>query len=159
NAFLSSRWCAETLHDVLSLGERYGLSDAGRGQRDLLEFVSANPTGPLVIVNARAAAVGDALARVLRSQGHAVRSQYYVDDAGSQFHALSRSVDARVRQALGESAEVPEGGYPGEYLVDLVGEWLARDPENVRALARLPLPERLDRLGDMAVRDIVAGQR
>jgi arginyl-tRNA synthetase len=158
NVFLSPRWCADALHDVLRAGERYGVSDAGKGERYLLEFVSANPTGPLVIVNARAAAVGDALARILKSRGHAVESQYYVNDAGNQFQALARSVDARLRQALGETAEVPEDGYPGEYLVELVREWLARDPETVRELARRPEPERLERLGDMAVRDIVASQ-
>ena len=158
NVFLSSRWCADALHDVLQAGERYGISDAGEGQRYLLEFVSANPTGPLVIVNARAAAVGDALARILKSRGYAVLSQYYVNDAGNQFQALARSVDARLRQALGEAAEVPEDGYPGEYLVDLVREWLARDPDTMRELAGRPEPERLERLGDMAVKDIVASQ-
>jgi arginyl-tRNA synthetase len=158
NVFLSPRWCAEALHDVLRAGEGYGVSDAGRGQRYLLEFVSANPTGPLVIVNARAAAVGDALARTLKSRGYAVQSQYYVNDAGNQFQALARSVDARLRQAMGEAAEVPEDGYPGEYLADLAREWLARDPETVRDLARRPEPERLEQLGNMAVRDIVASQ-
>jgi arginyl-tRNA synthetase len=158
NVFLSPRWCAEALRDVLRAGERYGASDEGKGQRYLLEFVSANPTGPLVIVNARAAAVGDALARILRSRGYTVESEYYVNDAGNQFEALARSVDARLRQALGEAAELPEDGYPGDYLVDLVREWLARDPETVRELARRPEPERLERLGDMAVRDIVVSQ-
>ena len=95
-----------------------------------------------MIVNARAAAVGDALARILRSQGDAVESQYYVNDAGNQFPALARSVDVRLRQALGEAAELPEGAYPGEYLVDLVREWLAREPGAMRAIARLPETER-----------------
>jgi arginyl-tRNA synthetase len=158
NVFLSPRWCGLALRDVLLAGDRYGVSDASRGQRYLLEFVSANPTGPLVIVNARAAAVGDALARILRSQGHTVESQYYVNDAGNQFQALARSVDARVRQALGEAVEFPADGYPGEYLEDLVREWLARDPGAVRELAGRPEPERLARLGEMAVKEIVAGQ-
>jgi arginyl-tRNA synthetase len=158
NVFLSPRWCAEALQDVLRAGERYGVSDAGQGQRYLLEFVSANPTGPLVIVNARAAAVGDALGRILRSRGHPVQSQYYVNDAGNQFQALARSVDARLRQALGETVEFPADGYPGEYLEDLVREWLRHEPERVRELARRPEPERLEQLGDMAVKDIVASQ-
>jgi arginyl-tRNA synthetase len=159
NVFLSPAWCAESLRDVLRAGDRYGATDAGKGRRYLLEFVSANPTGPLVIVNARAAAVGDALARILRSQGYAVESQYYVNDAGNQFAALARSVDVRLRQALGEAAEMPTDGYPGEYLVDLVQAWLARDPVGMRDLARKPEPERLERLGDMAVEDIVSSQR
>jgi arginyl-tRNA synthetase len=125
----------------------------------LLEFVSANPTGPLVIVNARAAAVGDALARILRAQGYTVECQFYVNDAGNQFQALARSVDVRLRQALGETAELPENSYPGEYLVDLVAEWLARDPEGTRALAALPEEVRIEKLGRRAVADMVAGQR
>ena len=77
------------------------------------------PPGPLVIVNARAAAIGDALARLLRAQGARVTTEYYINDAGNQFEALARSFEARVRQALGETAPLPENGYPGEYLIDL----------------------------------------
>jgi arginyl-tRNA synthetase len=158
NVFLSPRWCAEALGAIAADGATYGRSDAGRGQRVLLEFVSANPTGPLVIVNARAAAVGDALARILRSQGYAVQSQYYVNDAGNQFDALARSIDVRLRQELGESAVLPENAYPGEYLVDLAREWLARDGTRVRALLRERDSTRLPALGDMAVRAIVESQ-
>jgi len=159
NVFLSPRWCADALHGILAAGSEYGRSDAGKGRRVLLEFVSANPTGPLVIVNARAAAVGDALARILRAQGYTVESQYYVNDAGNQFMALARSVDARLRQALGEVAELPENAYPGEYLVDLVTEWLAKDPREMRDIAALPEPERLERLGRRAVAALVESQR
>jgi len=159
NVFLSPRWCGEALQGVLAAGDAYGRADAGRGERVLLEFVSANPTGPLVIVNARAAAVGDALARILRSQGYAVESQYYVNDAGNQFVALARSVDVRLRQALGETVALPENSYPGEYLVDLVGEWLAQDPADLRAIAARPETERHERLGRRAVASMVEGQR
>src|SRR6266849_501589 len=138
NVFLAPDWCAEALKGILADGATYGTSEAGKGKRILLEFVSANPTGPLVIVNARAAAVGDALARILRSQGHGVECQFYVNDAGNQFQALARSVDVRLRQALGEAAELPESSYPGEYLVDLVTKWLATDPAGMRAVAALP---------------------
>ncbi|MGH7646454.1 MAG: arginine--tRNA ligase [Gemmatimonadales bacterium] len=159
NVFLAPDWCAGALTGVLAAGDAYGTSAAGRGSRVLLEFVSANPTGPLVIVNARAAAVGDALARILRSQGHAVECQFYVNDAGNQFEALARSVDVRLRQALGGSAELPENSYPGEYLVDLVTEWLAADPAGMRALAALPEAARVPRLGRKAVEHLVRGQR
>ena len=158
NVFLSPRWCAEALGAILGDGAAYGRSDAGSGERILLEFVSANPTGPLVIVNARAAAVGDALARILRSQGYAVQSQYYVNDAGNQFDVLARSIDVRLRQELGEAAVLPENAYPGEYLVDLAREWLARDGTRVRELLRDPEATRLPALGDMAVRAIVDSQ-
>jgi arginyl-tRNA synthetase len=159
NVFLDPDWCAAALKDVLAAGDAYGTSEAGRDRRFLLEFVSANPTGPLVIVNARAAAVGDALARILRSQGHGVETQFYVNDAGNQFDALARSVDVRLRQALGERAELPENSYPGEYLVDLANEWIDADPAAMRALAALPEAERLPRLGRRAVEDMVRGQR
>src|SRR5881396_501888 len=159
NVFLTPRWCAEALRHILAAGAGYGTSEAGKGTRYRLEFVSANPTGPLVIVNARAAAVGDALARILRAQGHEVVSQFYVNDAGNQFQALARSVDVRLRQALGETVELPENSYPGEYLVELVTTWLAADPEGTRALAALPEAERIERLGRRAVTEIVAGQR
>ncbi|MGH7375490.1 MAG: arginine--tRNA ligase [Candidatus Rokuibacteriota bacterium] len=159
NVFLSPRWCADALHGILAAGSEYGRSDAGKGRRVLLEFVSANPTGPLVIVNARAAAVGDALARIFRAQGYPVESQYYVNDAGNQFMALARSVDVRLRQALGEAAELPENAYPGEYLVDLVTAWLAKDPRGMREIAALPEAERLERLGRRAVAAMVESQR
>jgi len=159
NVFLAPQWCAEALREILLAGEGYGRSDLGMGRRYRIEFVSANPTGPLVIVNARAAAVGDALARILRSQGFQVACQYYVNDAGTQFQALASSMEVRLRQALGESAELPENAYPGEYLVDLTRDYLARDPAGARAALALPVGERLERLGRLAVDTMVAGQR
>ena len=159
NVFLTPAWCARALGDLLSQGVTYGGAEAGTGQRYLLECVSANPTGPLVIVNARAAAVGDALARILRFQGHTVETQYYVNDAGNQFHALARSFVVRLRQALGEAAELPEGAYPGEYLVDLAADYLKQDPEGARALLARPEPERIEEAGRLAVGHMVAGQR
>jgi arginyl-tRNA synthetase len=77
-----------------------------------------------VIVNARAAAIGDAMARVLRARGARVTTEYYINDAGNQFEALARSFEARVRQAVGEDAPFPEKGYPGEYLVDLAADYV-----------------------------------
>ncbi len=149
NVFLSPGWCREALRQVLTAGSEYGAK--GKGERIRIEFVSANPTGPLVIVNARAAAVGDSLARVLRSQGHTVFTEYYVNDAGTQAIMLTRSFEARIRQALGESAEVPEGGYPGEYLVDLAKEYLAE--EGTRWLSE-PDDVRLEHLARYAIRRI-----
>ena len=159
NVFLSPRWCAAGLQHVLAAGAEYGRADTGKGTGVLLEFVSANPTGPLVIVNARAAAVGDALARIFQGQGYRVESYYYVNDAGNQFMALARSVDVRLRQALGEAAELPENSYPGEYLIEMVAEWLARDPQGMRELAARPEAERIERLGRRAVDAMVESQR
>ncbi len=159
NLSLASDWCAEALKEILATGDGYGTTQTATSRRVLLEFVSANPTGPLVIVNARAAAVGDALARILRSQGMAVECQFYVNDAGNQFEALARSVDVRLRQALGETVELPENAYPGEYLVDLVKAWLATEATRMRAVAQRPEAERLELLGRQAVASMVAGQR
>src|SRR6059036_668155 len=123
NVFLSPAWCAGALREILAAGSAYGRAESHAGGRVRLEFVSANPTGPLVIVNARAAAVGDSLARLLRSQGARVTTEFYVNDAGTQFEALARSFEARVRQEFGETATLPENGYPGEYLIDLAKEY------------------------------------
>jgi arginyl-tRNA synthetase len=159
NVFLRPSWCADALKEILRTGAAYGTSAAQKGIRYRLEFVSANPTGPLVIVNARAAAVGDALARILRSLGATVESQYYVNDAGNQFLTLARSFEVRLRQLLGEPAELPAESYPGEYLVDLSRDWIARDPAAVRETLALPVGDRLERIGRRAVAEILAGQR
>src|SRR6266496_4070470 len=159
NVFLSPHWCADALRGILADGPAYGTSQAGQGKRMLLEFVSANPTGPLVIVNARAAAVGDALARILRSLGSTVESQYYINDAGNQVLTLARSIEVRLRQEMGEPVELPPECYQGEYLIDLARDWLARDPAGVRALLALPERERLERLGRRAVGEFVTAQR
>jgi arginyl-tRNA synthetase len=165
NVFLSPAWCARALREILAAGADYGRGDDLAGRRVRLEFVSANPTGPLVIVNARAAAIGDALARLLRARGARVTTEFYVNDAGNQFEALARSFEVRVRQAVGESAPLPDNGYPGEYLVDLAGEYLTEHklatPADLRAhLARLGAAGRpTEQLGRWAVARILEGQR
>jgi arginyl-tRNA synthetase len=165
NVFLSPAWCAQALRDILAAGAGYGRGEDLAGQRVRLEFVSANPTGPLVIVNARAAAVGDALARLLRARGARLTTEFYVNDAGNQFEALARSFHARVRQAVGESAALPESGYPGEYLVDLAGEYVTEHklatPADLQAhLARQAAGGRAtEALGRWAVARMLEGQR
>jgi arginyl-tRNA synthetase len=156
NVFLSPAWCASTLRDVLDAGAAYGRGAAAAGRRVRLEFVSANPTGPLVIVNARAAAVGDSLARLLRAQGGHVVTEYYVNDAGTQFEALARSFEARVRQTLGQDATLPENGYPGEYLSELA---LAYRTDGGAAPDDVPPAARLEHFGRYAVRCMVDAQR
>ena len=156
NVFLSPAWCAGTLRDVLDAGDHYGRSAAMAGHRVRVEFVSANPTGPLVIVNARSAAVGDALARLLRGQGADVAAEYYINDAGTQFEALARSFEARVRQTLGQDASLPENGYPGEYLSELA---LAYRTEGGAAPDEVPARGRLEHFGRHAVSRMVEAQR
>ncbi|MBJ3776514.1 arginine--tRNA ligase [Acuticoccus mangrovi] len=102
------------------------LAETDAPQKVNVEYVSANPTGPLHVGHARGAVVGDALANVLALRGHAVTREYYINDAGSQVDALARSAFLRYREALGETIEIPSGLYPGDYLVP-VGEALARE--------------------------------
>jgi arginyl-tRNA synthetase len=156
NVFLASAWCASALRDILAEGAVFGRGESQAGRRIRLEFVSANPTGPLVIVNARAAAVGDALARLLRSQGGRVTTEFYINDAGTQFEALARSFEARVRQELGQPATLPENGYPGEYLVDLAKTYLQ---EGGGLLEGAGERERIEHFGRYAVARMVEAQR
>ena len=107
----------DELTTILAEGEEYGLSKVGRNERVNVEYVSANPTGPMHMGHCRGAVVGDALARLLEAAGFRVTKEYYVNDAGSQVDTLARSAHLRYREKLGEDiGEIPEGFYPGEYL-------------------------------------------
>jgi arginyl-tRNA synthetase len=99
--------------------EAYGSTDIGRGEKIQVEFVSANPTGPLNVVSARAAAVGDSLVRLLRRIGYNAQSEFYVNDSGTQVELLGESLKARFCETLGARCDIPEGGYPGQYLVGI----------------------------------------
>jgi arginyl-tRNA synthetase len=119
-------WRAE-LEAILAEGERYGLSTIGRNERVNVEYVSANPTGPMHMGHCRGAVVGDALARLLEAAGFRVTKEYYVNDAGSQVDTLARSAHLRYREKLGEDiGEIPDGLYPGDYLKP-VGALLAAE--------------------------------
>jgi arginyl-tRNA synthetase len=133
NLFLSEDWHRRALEAVLEAGDAFGGGTAEPAERILIEFVSANPTGPLVAASGRHAAYGDALARILRHQGHTVLREYYFNDAGNQIRLLGESVRAR---ALGD--EVPEGGYQGDYVTELAGEIpkaASLPPDELAALA------------------------
>ena len=127
NLRLSDEAWRRELATVLAEGERYGLSDVGKGERVNVEYVSANPTGPMHMGHCRGAVVGDALASLLEAAGFAVTREYYVNDAGSQVDTLARSAHLRYREALGQDiGEIPEGLYPGDYLKP-VGALLAAE--------------------------------
>jgi arginyl-tRNA synthetase len=111
---------------IAALGADYGRSHMGEGRVVNVEYVSANPTGPMHMGHCRGAVVGDALGSLLEFAGHEVIREYYVNDAGAQVDVLARSVHLRYREALGESIAIPEGLYPGDYLVP-VGEALAAE--------------------------------
>ncbi len=125
NLRLTPQVWQEELRTILAAGGNYGRSDMGKGVRVNVEYVSANPTGPMHMGHCRGAVVGDALASVLEYAGHQVTREYYINDAGGQVDVLARSAHLRYREALGEDiGEVPEGLYPGAYLVP-VGHRLA----------------------------------
>jgi arginyl-tRNA synthetase len=108
----------DELRTILRDGDRYGVSAVGKAERVNVEYVSANPTGPLHMGHCRGAVVGDSLARLLQAAGFEVTKEYYVNDAGAQVDTLARSLHLRYREALGEDiGDMPEGMYPGEYLV------------------------------------------
>ncbi|MFC0588450.1 arginine--tRNA ligase [Novosphingobium aquiterrae] len=122
----ASLW-REELRTIAALGDDYGRSAMGAGQTVNVEYVSANPTGPMHMGHCRGAVVGDALASLLEFAGHKVIREYYVNDAGGQVDVLARSAHVRYREALGENVgDVPEGLYPGDYLVP-VGQALAAE--------------------------------
>ena len=122
----AAAWLAE-LCAIAALGSDYGRSTLGQGSTVNIEYVSANPTGPMHMGHCRGAVVGDALATLLEFAGHKVIREYYVNDAGAQVDVLARSAHVRYREALGEQVgEIPEGLYPGEYLIP-VGQALAAE--------------------------------
>jgi arginyl-tRNA synthetase len=131
NLWLSETWHRRALRSVLGAGERFGAGGADPVQRISIEFVSANPTGPLVAASGRHAAYGDALARILVHHGHSLEREYYFNDAGNQIRLLGESVGARAR---GE--EVPEGGYQGSYVADLAAEIPGASEAGVEAVAQ-----------------------
>ncbi|HMJ03945.1 MAG TPA: arginine--tRNA ligase [Conexibacter sp.] len=141
NLFLADSWHAEALAHVLELGERYGAGGAATSERILVEFVSANPTGPLVAASGRHAAYGDALAEILAFHGHEISREYYLNDAGAQVRKLGESVQAR---ALGQP--VPEGGYEGAYVSELaqeIADSATADPDHLAQEAVAKMLERI----------------
>ena len=157
NFFLNPRFYADVLRDVEALGKDYGRSDYGKGEKVMVEFVSANPTGPMHMGNARGGALGDCLAAVLDAAGYDVWREFYVNDAGNQIEKFGISLEARYLQILqGEDAvEFPEDGYHGddirEHAQNYVNEHgdglLSVSPEERRAaLVQYALPKNIARM-------------
>jgi arginyl-tRNA synthetase len=116
------------IHEIHARGALFGTGAAGRKRRVMIEFVSANPTGPLHVGHGRQAALGDALANVLAAQGWDVYREFYYNDSGEQINNLTRSVQARIRQLRDPDAPFPEAGYNGEYVRDLARDYVAAHP-------------------------------
>ena len=128
NLFVSDAARQSVVARILDEGDRYGSSTRGGGEKVIVEFVSANPTGPLHVGHGRGAAVGDAIARLLAAQGFAVHREFYYNDAGAQIMNLALSVQARIREAQGLSASFPDDGYQGEYIREIARDYAAAHP-------------------------------
>ncbi len=143
NIFLADEWLRRQVPKIVAAGSNFGNIDLGRGQHWQVEYVSANPTGPLHYGGARNAAIGDALANVLEAAGYTVQREFYVNDAGNQFNIFAATLYARYAQLFGRDEPVPEDGYAGDYMIDyaqqLVDEYGDRflDMEKAAALSEL----------------------
>lgn len=143
----------DVLREIEAQGERYGHSQVGQGRRVLVEYVSANPTGPLHVGHGRGAAVGQALVRLLCATGHDVVSEYYINDAGRQMKLLGLSVLARYREACGQTVSFPEDGYHGGYIRTVAEHVKA---EQGAALLSLSAADAEQRSREFAYRELLA---
>ncbi|MCI2253804.1 arginine--tRNA ligase [Domibacillus sp. PGB-M46] len=139
NFYMNNSYLTDLVPSVLKAGDEYGRSNAGKGEKIQVEFVSANPTGDLHLGHARGASVGDSLCNVLDAAGYDVTREYYINDAGNQIHNLALSVEARYFQALGLEKEMPEDGYHGKDIINIgkelaeeFGDQFANMPEDER---------------------------
>ena len=157
NFRLAPAWLQQTVRRVLGDPENYGRSDAGRGERILIEYVSANPTGPLNIVSARAASLGDTLLRLLNATGHKAEGEFYVNDAGLQAELFGASIVTRFAERLGLPAPpIPEEGYQGAYVADLAA---SLDEKEGRGWLALPEKEQRARFGRWGIDKMLELQR
>ena len=147
NFKLKDSWLTAQVINILAEGDAYGANESGNGKKVQLEFVSANPTGPLHVGNGRGAILGGTLADVLAACGYEVEKEYYVNDAGNQVDTFRRSLYARYRQAMGEEAEIPADGYLGAYVKDVVAEIIEKEGDRLKKLNETELIAELGRLG------------
>ena len=152
NFYLSQRYYSEIVKDVITRGEDYGASDFGKGKKVLVEFVSANPTGPMHIGNARGGAIGDCLAAVLEKAGYNVSREFYVNDAGNQIEKFATSLEVRYLQLYKDGIEMPEDAYKGaditEHAKSFAAEYgdkyvEAESKERRKALVDFALPKNI----------------
>ena len=153
NIFTTDDWLHDVLRDIAAQGPAYGRREP-TGRRVQVEFVSANPTGPLHVGHARNAVLGDAIARLLEAMGETVEREYYFNDAGAQMDRFGASVEARYLQALGREAAMPEDGYGGAYVIDIAEDIVAAQGD---AYADLPPDERVRTLLAEGSRRVLEG--
>jgi arginyl-tRNA synthetase len=147
---------AGELTEIHKHDAEYGTSNVGKGEKVLIEFVSANPTGPLTIAHGRQAAVGDSLARIMETIGYRPHKEFYLNDAGRQIRLLGESLWVRYQEACGKSATLPEGGYEGAYLTDLAQALKAKKGDK---LLTEPKEQVLKLLTQFAVEEMLSGVR
>jgi arginyl-tRNA synthetase len=157
NIRLSPLWLASQVDAILREGASFGDVPLGKGQRLQVEFVSANPVGPLHVGNGRGLALGDTLARVMEAAGFEIQLEYLVNDAGTQTETFAATLYARYQQLFGREVEIPDGGYPGEYVIDLAtrikeerGDSLLRPPGE-------PYPLELHDIGISMMLEVIKG--
>jgi arginyl-tRNA synthetase len=153
NFFLTDKWLAEQVEEILSAGKDYGNLALGKGTKIQIEFVSVNPTGPIHVGHGRGAVLGSTLANVLRAAGYAVEREYYVNDAGNQMDAFFRSLYCRYLQALGKECEMPADGYQGYYPVELAKKIVA---EKKKAFLNVPAEQAVQEIGKFALPRVIA---
>ncbi|HEY7606050.1 MAG TPA: arginine--tRNA ligase [Actinomycetota bacterium] len=156
NVRLDQRWFAGLVRRIVAEGDSFGTIDLGHGEAVNVEFISANPTGPLHVGNARLAPMGDALANLLAATGHKVEREYYFNDAGTQIDLLGASVEAAYLGLLGRPAEPPEDGYKGAYVAETARDLLAEQGD---ALAELDPAARRAAVTDWSFRRMLDGIR
>jgi len=152
NFYFGWDYYRQSVRDILSAGEQFGKSDWGQGKKVQVEFVSANPTGPLNVVSARAASVGDVLTNLLNAVGFKAYKEYYVNDAGRQIQLLGESISSHYMNIWGIEEKFPEEGYHGEYLREMAQEIADEHGDRFTKLAK---NTRFDQLTDIAVKKIL----
>jgi arginyl-tRNA synthetase len=147
NFRLRDSWLTSQIETILEQGEAFGSQSLGQGRSVQVEFVSANPTGPLHVGNGRGAALGSTLANVLEAAGYSVEREYYVNDAGSQIDVFTSSLYARYQQLFGRPVGVPEDGYPGDYMIELAESLRTQYGETLLQPEGAPPPAELGSVG------------
>ncbi|MFA5158984.1 MAG: arginine--tRNA ligase [Candidatus Omnitrophota bacterium] len=150
NFYLKKEDLGAVLLEIHKQDKNYGKSEFGKGKKAILEFVSANPTGPLTIAHGRQAAIGDCLARILKFTGHTVHSEYYLNDAGRQMRMLAQSVWARYNELLGMEMPFPEEGYKGDYVREIARDIIEKEKKD--SLLKEPEEKAVEYCGLYAVK-------
>jgi len=154
NFTLRDEWLKEQVETILNAGESYGNLDLGKGSLVQVEFVSANPTGPLHVGHGRGAVLGSTLTNILAAAGYLVEKEYYVNNMGAQIDNFTRSLYARYQQCLGREVTMPSEGYLGNYMIDLAQEIVS---EYGNKLLNLPQEEAITKISEIGLEKMMAG--